>query len=93
MARGFFSTPMTEDTIVEFGTVMKLLSLMNVNHVGQSDHPERQTHRRRHARPHQRSIEGIRNFYRKYAGSRGVNHSAGAICLLHFGIGYDIIKL
>ena len=37
-----------------------------------------------YARPYQRSIEGIRNFYRKYAGSGGINECQGqfASCIL-----------
>ena len=57
---------------------------MNIKLERQSDHPERQADRRRHARPYQRSIEGIRNFYRKYAGSGGINECQGqfASCIL-----------
>ena len=63
MARGFFSTPMTEDTIVEFGTVMKLLSLMNIKLVGVADFAERQACRCRHARHGQPAAAWVWDFY------------------------------
>jgi len=61
-----------------------MLSPIDNSGVGQPNYPKRQTRRRRHARPYQRSIEGIRNFYRKYAGSGGINECQGqfASCIL-----------
>ena len=68
MARGFFSTPMTEDTIVEFGTVMKLLSLMNIKRVRLTDYSRWQAHRRRDPCAGERPYHGLRHFHRKHAG-------------------------
>ena len=71
MARGSFSTPMTEDTIVEFGTVMKLLSLMNINSVWVTHPPKWPDCGSCDARSYQWPDKGVRNLYRKYAWSRG----------------------
>ena len=79
MARGSFSTPMTEDTIVEFGTVMKLLSLMNINSVGQSVGTKWKINRGRDARSYQRSDNGVWNIYRKYAECRKYSHGEGIL--------------
>ena len=68
MARGSFSTPMTEDTIVEFGTVMKLLSLMNINSERLAADSGGAFDWGGHPRPDQRPHPGIWDFHREYAG-------------------------
>ena len=78
MARGSFSTPMTEDTIVEFDTVMKLLSLMNINSERKSDSAKREVDWGSYARFSEWPGTGIWNLYREYAGGGRVIEMTGA---------------
>ena len=60
-----------------FFVFVKLLSLMTNTRVGLAHTPKWPNCGSCYARPYQRSIEGIRNFYRKYAGSGGINECQG----------------
>ena len=57
---------------------------MNIERVGVADFAERKACGGCYPRSHQRPDKRIRNFYRKYAGSGGINECQGqfASCIL-----------
>ena len=54
-----------------------MLSLMNIERVGQPDSAGWETRRSRHARHGQPAAKRVRDFFTEYAGDGGVNVSRG----------------
>ena len=52
---------------------------MTITRVGLADPSGRKNHRRGDPRFRQRSLAGLRHFYREYAGRGGASHNAGAL--------------